>query len=119
MKERKEVLNHLLENGYNKKAINKICGFMVARELKTLDEKVKILKGDKTFEDFYRWYYDCDAPKEDECYCPRCVLKSLIEDITEVLLLDMELGKGELVERRALQLDFLLSLEEVIDDDED
>ena len=45
MKTREEVLNHLLENGYNKKAINKICGFMVARELKTLDEKVKILKG--------------------------------------------------------------------------
>lgn len=34
MKTREEVLNHLLENGYNKKAINKIVGFMVARELK-------------------------------------------------------------------------------------
>lgn len=113
MKTREEVLNHLLENGYNKKAINKICGFMVARELKTLDEKVKILKGDKTFEDFYRWYYDCDA----ECYCPRCILESLIEDITEVLLLDMEMGKDELVERRAMQLDFLLSLGEIDDED--
>ena len=117
MKTREEVFNHLLENGYNKKAINKICGFMVARELKTLDEKIKILKGDKTFEDFYRWYYDCDASKEDECDCLRCILESLIEDITEVLLLDMKLGKDELVERRAMQLDFLLSLSEVDDED--
>lgn len=116
MKTSKEVFNHLLENGYNKNAINKICGFMVARELKTLDEKVKILKGDKTFEDFYRWYYDA-TPKEDECYCPRCILESLIEDITEVLLLDMEMGKDELVERRAMQLDLLLSLSEVDDED--
>lgn len=120
MKTREEVLNHLLENGYNKKAINKICGFMVARELKTLDEKVKILKGDKTFEDFYRWYYDATPKVEeecDECYCPRCILESLIEDITELLLLDMEMGKDELVERRALQLDLLLSLSEVDNED--
>lgn len=118
MKTREQVLKHLLENGYNKKAICKIVGFMVARELKTLDEKVKILKGDKTFEDFYRWYYDCDAPQEDGCYCLRCILESLIEDITEAILSDMELGKDELVERRAMQLDFLLSLDDVIDDDE-
>lgn len=119
MKTREEVLNHLLENGYNKKAINKICGFMVARELKTLDEKVKILKGDKTFEDFYRWYYDATPKVEEceECCCPRCILESLIEDITNMLLLDMEMGKDELVERRAMQLDFLLSLKEVDDED--
>lgn len=112
MKTREEVLNHLLENGYNKKAINKICGFMVARELKTLDEKVKILKGDKTFEDFYRWYYNA-TPKAEECEgccCPRCILESLIGDISKILLLDMELGKDELVEKRGRQLDFLLSL---------
>lgn len=117
MKTREEVLNHLLENGYNKKAINKICGFMVARELKTLDEKVKILKGDKNFEDFYRWYYDATPKVEEDCYCPRCVLESLIEDITELLLLDMDLGKNDLVERRALQLDFLLAIADVDDED--
>ena len=113
MKTREEVLNHLLENGYTKNAINHILGFMVARELKTLDEKVKYLKGDKSFDDFFRWYNDCDAPK-DECseveYCPKCVLESLIDDIAKFIEYDIEQEEWELLERHLIQMTFLLDL---------
>lgn len=133
MKTRSEVMNHLLENGYTKKAINKICGFMVARKLKTLDEEVKILKGDKTFEDFYRWYYDCDVEiekKEKECecieidYCPSCVLESLIEDTFERLewaFRNYPYVDVEKVDRLERQLAFLTDIivEEVKEEDED
>lgn len=110
MKTREEILSHLLENGYTKKAIHKIVGFMVGKELKGVDEVIRIKKGELSFNDFIDWYNGTNEEECEECYCPQCVLESLIGDISEILLLDMELGKDELVERRGRQLDFLLSL---------
>lgn len=122
MKTREEVLNHLIENGYNKKAINKITGFMVAKELKALDETVKILKGDKTFEDFFKWYHDCESTsKEEECteieYCPYCVLETLCEDIARLIDLDIKYNQDELLDRHIMQMAFLLDLCEAQDED--
>ena len=130
MKTREEVLKHLLENGYSEEGIGRILGFMVARELKPLDEKVKYKKGDRSFEDFYKWYYDCDVPKNDDgneefefdddvCYCPDCVRTSLIEDVCEMLLEEIKFGNEEGFVRRVTQLDFLLNLCGVDEEDED
>lgn len=129
MKTREEVLKHLLENGYSEEGIGRILGFMVARELKTLDEKVKYKKGDMSFEDFYKWYYDCDVLKNDDdkefeldddvCYCPDCVRTSLIEDVCEMLLEEIKFGSEEGFVRRVTQLDFLLNLCGIEEEDED
>ena len=122
MKTKEQVLNHLLENGYNKKAISKITGFMVAKELKALDEVVKILKGDKTFEDFFKWYHSCETtPKEAKCveieYCPCCVLETLCDDIARLIDLDIKYSQDELFDRHIMQMAFLLDLYEAEDED--
>jgi hypothetical protein len=122
MKTREEVLNHLLENGYTKNAINHILGFMVARELKTVDEKVKYLKGEGSFEDFFMWYNDCDAQKDEEEsldieYCPQCVLNTLMEDIAKFIEFDIKAEEWELLDRHMAQMTFLLDL--CGDEDED
>ena len=122
MKTKEQVLNHLLENGYNKKAISKITGFMVAKELKALDEVVKILKGDKSFEDFFKWYHSCETtPKEAECteieYCPCCVLETLRDDIARLIDLDIKYSQDELFDRHIMQMAFLLDLYETEDED--
>ena len=130
MKTREEVLKHLFENGYSEDGICRILGFMVARELKTLDERVTYKKGDRSFEDFYKWYYDCDVPtnnndgeevelEEDECYCPDCVRTTLIEDVCEMLLEEIKFGSEDGFVRRVTQLDFLLNLRGVEEEDED
>lgn len=122
MKTREEVLNHLLENGYTKNAISHILGFMVARELKTVDEKVRYLKGDGSFEDFFRWYNDCDAPiVEDETldieYCPKCVLNTLMADIAKFIEYDIANEEWDLLDRHMAQMTFLLDLCEEEDED--
>ena len=129
MKTKEEILIHLLENGYNNDAINKIMGFMVARELKTLDEKIACKKGDKPFEIFYHWYYDCDvAPKSSDCDCGcecngcECdcewsyeeVLASLIDDVTYNLFDATVEGDYELMERYARQL---VLLHDIVEDE--
>lgn len=124
MKTREEVLLHLSLNGYTNDAIGRICGFLVARELKTLNEVIKYKKGDKSFEDFYRWYYDSDVKKDECCnggevesnsdsieYCPICVLNTLIEDTIERLEMCATLPcMYDLVDRYDKQLAFLYDI---------
>jgi len=122
MKTREEVFSHLLENGYTKNAISKISGFMFAKELKALDEKFKYLKGEGSFEDFIKWYHDCDStPKEGEVeeieYCPKCVLNTLMEDVARFMEFDIEHEEWELLDRHIAQMTFLLDLCEEEDED--
>jgi hypothetical protein len=90
--------------------------------LKTVDEKVKYLKGDGSFEDFFMWYNDCDAQKEEEEsldieYCPQCVLNTLMEDIAKFIEFDIRAEEWELLDRHMAQMTFLLDL--CGDEDED
>lgn len=119
MKTRNEVLRHLLENGYSKKAINKIVGFMVAKELKALDEVVKILKGDGTFDDFFKWYHSCDTTPSEMSnkggveinYSSSDVIDSLIHDVLERLLFTISVHHNpNLIHRYESQLVFLMEM---------
>lgn len=56
MKTKEQVLGHLKQVGYTKRAIDKICAYMIAKELKNLDEKIIIKKGDNDFESFVDWF---------------------------------------------------------------
>lgn len=119
MKTREEVLDHLLKNGYENEAINKIMGFMVAKELKQVDEVVAIKKGKLIFDDFYKWF-NGNGVEEKECgcececdYCPTCVIESLIEDCLDRLEWEMRWFpylNVEKVQRIKNQLAFLYDI---------
>lgn len=59
MKTKEQVLQHLMEVGYTKKAINRIMGFLIGKDLKTIDEQITYKKGENDFEDFMFWF-DCN-----------------------------------------------------------
>lgn len=52
MKTKEQVLQHLMEVGYTKKAINRIMGFLIGKDLKTIDEHMTYKKGEESFEYF-------------------------------------------------------------------
>lgn len=56
MKTKEQVLEHLMEVGYTKKAINKIMGFLIGKDLKTIDEQITYKKGEESFEYFMIWF---------------------------------------------------------------
>lgn len=55
MKNKKQILNHLLNVGYSRNAMAKICGYMVAKDMKGVNDCVSIKIGDNTFADFIDW----------------------------------------------------------------
>lgn len=56
MKTKEEILEHLLKNGYDDTAINKICGWMCGMKLKAVDETIQVKRGRNNFKDFISWY---------------------------------------------------------------
>lgn len=56
MKTKEQVLKHLMEVGYTKKAINRIMGFLIGKDLKTMDEVIEYKKGEESFEYFMNWF---------------------------------------------------------------
>lgn len=56
MKTKEQVLKHLKEVGYSKRAINKIMGFLIGKDMKAVDEQITYKKGENTFEDFMIWF---------------------------------------------------------------
>lgn len=56
MKTKEQVLKHLMEVGYTKKAINRIMGFLIGKDLKTIDEQITYKKGEESFEYFMNWF---------------------------------------------------------------
>lgn len=63
MKTIEEVKNHIVSVGYNDEAKGRICGFLVAKELKGVKDKLRFKLGDRNFEDFLDWFDD-----EEESY---------------------------------------------------
>lgn len=55
MKNKKQIINHLLKVGYGSVAMAKICGYMVAMNMKGVNESVSIKIGDNSFADFIDW----------------------------------------------------------------
>lgn len=56
MKTKEKVLKHLMEVGYTKKAINRIMGFLIGKDLKAIDEQITYKKGENNFEYFMNWF---------------------------------------------------------------
>lgn len=56
MKTKEQVLKHLMEVGYTKKAINRIMGFLIGKDLKTIDEQITYKMGENNFEYFMNWF---------------------------------------------------------------
>lgn len=115
MKTKSEVLDHLLKNGYNKKAISKIAGFMVGKELKEPNEIIQVQKGELTFDDFLNWFNSIDKDVKDSNeewvelelgYCPKCVIESLLDDVA-LRLLNVRPCDTTLANRLEKQLEFL------------
>ena len=65
MKTKEEILEHLLKNGYDDTAINKICGWMCGMKLKAIDETIQVKLGRNNFKDFISWY-ETDFLKFDD-----------------------------------------------------
>ena len=51
-----EVKKHCVDNGYSEKARTQICAFLVGAGLKGTQDVLKFKIGEKTFEDFVKWY---------------------------------------------------------------
>lgn len=56
MKTKEQVLQHLTEVGYTKKAINRIIGFLIGKDLKAMDEVIEYKTGENNFEYFMNWF---------------------------------------------------------------
>lgn len=59
-----EIRYHLLNVGYTKEAMNYICGWLVGKGYKSVDEPIKYKKGDNTFYDFIS-YVNRNEDKEN------------------------------------------------------
>lgn len=55
MKNKEQILEHLLEVGYTDKAIVQICAYLIGAGVKKRAEVLKIRKGDADFDDFLVW----------------------------------------------------------------
>lgn len=51
-----EVKKHCVDNGYSEKARTQICAFLVGAGLKSTKDVLKFKIGQKTFDDFVKWY---------------------------------------------------------------
>lgn len=79
MKTKEQVLQHLMEVGYTKKAINRIMGFLIGKDLKTMDEVIEYKKGEEIFEYFMNWF-GCGCNREN-----KKVKKSKLEAYKEIV----------------------------------
>ena len=66
MKSKKQIINHLLKVGYGSIAMAKICGYMVAMNMKGVNESVSIKIGDNSFADFIDWVNTQQIEKIDD-----------------------------------------------------
>ena len=110
MKTIEEIKVHLTKTAYTDEAITKIMGFLIGAGLKGDEERLCVVYGASTFEDFLDWLNDDDC----ECGCD-CVLCSIINDISQRL---ENADDDEEAAYYAEQLAFLLDAFDLIDDEE-
>ena len=56
MKSKDEIKDHLLREGYDSETIAKICGWLIGRGIKDIDERIQIKRGLNDFHHFIKWY---------------------------------------------------------------
>lgn len=86
-----EIRRHCLCNGYSEYEMGKICGFLIAKGLKSNEEKISYKKGNHKFEDFIKWFEGNDTLKAFEV-CVGDVLA--LSDDFKVLVITTPNGCG-------------------------
>ncbi len=86
-----EIRRHCLCNGYSEYEMGKICGFLIAKGLKSNEEKISYKKGNHKFEDFIKWFEGNDTLKAFEV-CEGDVLA--LSDDFKVLVITTPNGCG-------------------------
>lgn len=68
MKTKQQILEHLAQVGYAKTEAPKIAGWLVAKEITKVGEKVVYTDGEKSFGEFLDWYNESwvDIKKSDK-----------------------------------------------------
>lgn len=56
MKTKEQVLEFIRANGFTPRAMDKICGFLIANNIKGIDENIVYKVGDKDFNFFFNWF---------------------------------------------------------------
>lgn len=56
MKTKEQVLEFIRSNGFTQRAMDKICGFLIANNIKGIDENIVYKVGDKDFNFFFNWF---------------------------------------------------------------
>lgn len=80
MKTKEQVISHLEKNGYTKKALCKILGFLIGVGVKEESEEFYVkVSGDLKWSDFWEWWNKDD----DEFLNEEDILLSIIEDIAD------------------------------------
>lgn len=110
MKTIEEIREHLTKTAYTKDAVTKIMGFLIGAGLKGDEERLLVVYGASTFEDFLEWINNDDC----NCCCD-CVLCSIINDIAKRL---ESADNDDLAAYYAEQLAFLLDAFDLINDEE-
>jgi hypothetical protein len=84
MKTLNEVKKHCSKNGYEKSAMFKICGWLVAKGIKNEKEIIRYKVGDGTFSDFVEWFESEDEYDFEEMERGECIH---VEDGVDVMIL--------------------------------
>lgn len=56
MKTKEQVLEFIRANGFTPRAMDKICGFLIANNIKGVNESIVYKVGDKDFNFFFNWF---------------------------------------------------------------
>lgn len=86
-----EIRRHCLCNGYSEYEMGKICGFLIAKGLKSNEERISYKKGNNKFEDFIKWFEGNSTLKAFEV-CEGDVLA--LSDDFKVLVITTPIGCG-------------------------
>lgn len=86
-----EIRRHCLCNGYSEYEMGKICGFLIAKGLKSNEEKISYKKGNHKFEDFIKWF-ECNSTLKAFEVCEGDVLA--LSDDFKVLVITTPNGCG-------------------------
>lgn len=114
MKTFDEIKQHLKKGRYTPNAIAKIMGFLIGKEMKTIDDWMLVSYGDREFLDFYDWFNE-EEKEEDSGIDGNEMINQIIDDIEERA---KEAKDKKLKERYQEQIDFLSLLYFVNDGDD-
>ena len=91
MKTLEEIKKHLLRFGYTKNDKYRICGWLVAKGIKDMNETLNFREGTRNMEDFIRWF-ECNEEEEKPFTCKKGDFVSVQRGIYGIALADSKDG---------------------------